>query len=132
TVLDGAHNGVLTVRTASVRGDSARYRGQPRRDAILTARFGAGEDALLLMAVASGARAAEGAHLAARDACRWMAASVGRSHEPLRVEPALAARIAGRCSGGDGPPGLAAFLHDVQTRVKGYADDRTAVAVWDA
>ncbi|MGJ3561462.1 hypothetical protein ACR6C2_37265 [Streptomyces sp. INA 01156] len=30
------------------------------------------------------------------------------------------------------PPGLAAFLTDAQARVKGYADDRTAAAVWEA
>lgn len=30
------------------------------------------------------------------------------------------------------PPGLAAFLADTQVRVKGYADDRTVAAVWEA
>ncbi|MDJ0340735.1 protein phosphatase 2C domain-containing protein [Streptomyces sp. H10-C2] len=248
TVLDGAHYGVLTLRTVSVRGDSARYRGQPRRDALLTARFGAGDDGLLLLAVASGARAADDAHRAAQDACRWIAGAVGRSQlrlsedirsarrgslksglhrltdrcygrlrargedlgleegeytaslrclllpvdpscrirlffgvgdgglfrirdgswqdldplrkpsepeerfrfrasvahpgdalllcsagfaEPLRGEPALAARLAHRWGSGE-PPGLTAFLAESQTRVKGYADDRTAVGVWDA
>jgi hypothetical protein len=250
TVLDGARYGVLTLRAASVRGDSARYRGEPRRDALLTARFGSGDDALLLLAVATGARAADEAHRAARDACRWIAAAVGRSHvrlsediraarrgslksglhrltdrcygrlrargdelgfapaeysaalqclllpvdpacrirvffgvgdgglfrirggewqdldqppgkdgredeggtfrfrssvaqpgdtlllcstglaEPLRGEPALAARLRDQWGTGE-PPGLAAFLGDAQTRVKGYADDRTALAVWD-
>ncbi|MFD9219469.1 protein phosphatase 2C domain-containing protein [Streptomyces sp. NPDC060064] len=83
TVLDGAHYGTYTLRAASVRGDSARYRGEPRRDALLTARFGSGEAALVLVAVASGARAAEGAHLAAADACRWIGGAVGRSHARL-------------------------------------------------
>ena len=50
--------------------------------------------------------------------------------EPLRGEPALALRLAARW--GEGPPGMAAYLADTQTRVKGYADDRTAVTVWDA
>lgn len=248
TVLDGAQYGVLTLRTASVRGDSARYRGQPRRDALLTARFGTGDDGLLLLAVASGARAAEDAPRAAQDACRWIAGAVGRSQqrlsediraarrgslksglhrltdrcygrlrargedlgldegeytaslrclllpvdpscrirlffgvgdgglfrirdggwqdldpvgkpaepgerfrfrasvahpgdalllcsgglaEPLRGEPALAARLAHQWGSGR-PPGLTAFLAEAQTRVKGYADDRTAVGVWDA
>jgi hypothetical protein len=251
TVLDGARYGRLTVRTASVRGDSARYRGEPRRDALLAARFGAGDDALLLLALASGPRAAEAAHRAAGDAVHWIAGAVGRSHarlaedirasrrgslksglhrltdrcygrlrargedlgldpaeysaalhclllpvdpdcrtrlffgagdgglfrirdgewqdldpgpgeaaefegairfrfrasvarpgdtlllcsgglaEPLRGEPGLAAHLAQRW-GAPEPPGLAAFLRDAQTRVKGYADDRTAVAVWDA
>ncbi|MCX4820109.1 protein phosphatase 2C domain-containing protein [Streptomyces sp. NBC_01142] len=83
TVLDGARYGTYTLRAASVRGDSARYRGEPRRDALLTARFGNGDAALVLVAVASGARAAEAAHLAAADACRWIGGAVGRSHARL-------------------------------------------------
>ncbi|MEU6985938.1 protein phosphatase 2C domain-containing protein [Streptomyces sp. NPDC046324] len=83
TVLDGARYGSYTLRAASQRGDSARYRGEPRRDALLTARFGQEEAALVLVAVASGARAAEAAHLAAADACRWIGEAVGRSHARL-------------------------------------------------
>jgi len=246
TVLDGASYGRLTLRTAAIRGDSARYRGQPRRDALLTARFGSGDDALLLVAMASGARAADDAHRAAQDAVRWIAGAVGRSRarladdlraarrgslksglhrltdrcygrlrargedlgldegtytaslrclllpadpecrvrlffgvgegglfrirdgawqdldlapdetaapfrfratlaqpgdallmcsaglaEPVRGEPELAAHLAARWGGGR-IPGLAAYLSDAQTRVKGYADDRTAVTVWDS
>ncbi|MGA5314078.1 protein phosphatase 2C domain-containing protein [Streptomyces pseudogriseolus] len=83
TVLDGARYGACTLRAVSVRGDSARYRGEPRRDALLTARFGAGERALVLVAMATGVRTAPGAHLAAAEACRWIGAAVGRSHERL-------------------------------------------------
>ncbi|WP_374286421.1 protein phosphatase 2C domain-containing protein, partial [Streptomyces sp. UNOB3_S3] len=83
TVLDGARYGAMTLRAGSLRGDSARYRGEPRRDALLTARFGAGDDALLLVAMASGARAAEGAHRAARELCAWLGGAVGRSHARL-------------------------------------------------
>ncbi|MFB6876584.1 protein phosphatase 2C domain-containing protein [Streptomyces sp. NPDC056323] len=83
TVLDGARYGTYTLRAASVRGDSARFRGEPRRDALLTARFGTDERALVLVAVATGARATESAHLAADDACRWIGAAVGRSHVRL-------------------------------------------------
>ncbi|MCH0541548.1 protein phosphatase 2C domain-containing protein [Streptomyces sp. MUM 203J] len=83
TVLDGARYGTFTLRAASVRGDSARYRGEPRRDVLLTARFGTGDGALLMAAVATGTRAAEGSHLAARDACRWIGEAVGRSHARL-------------------------------------------------
>ncbi|MFB8348143.1 protein phosphatase 2C domain-containing protein [Streptomyces niveus] len=79
TVLDGARYGTYTLRAASMRGDSARYRGEPRRDALLTARFGVGASALVLVAVATGARATEGAHLSAADACRWIGGAVGRS-----------------------------------------------------
>ncbi|WP_189601421.1 protein phosphatase 2C domain-containing protein [Streptomyces lateritius] len=83
TVLDGARYGACTVRAASLRGDSARYRGEPRRDTLLTARFGQDEAALVLVAVATGARASEGAHLAAAEACRWIGDAVGRSHARL-------------------------------------------------
>jgi serine/threonine protein phosphatase PrpC len=51
--------------------------------------------------------------------------------DPLRGEPELAAHLLRRWSG-SGPPGLADFLADTQVRVKGYADDRTAAAVWEA
>ncbi|MBV2355739.1 protein phosphatase 2C domain-containing protein, partial [Streptomyces sp. J2-1] len=91
TVLDGARYGACTVRAVSMRGDSARYRGESRRDALLTARFGTGEAALVLVAVATGARGTPGAHLAAAEACRLIAAAVGRSHGRL-VEDLAAAR----------------------------------------
>jgi hypothetical protein len=248
TVLDGAHYGRLTVRAASGRGDSARYRGAPRADAVLTARFGTGDDALLFIAVAGGARAAEDAPRAARDACHALGSAVGRNlsrlaedirsgqhgalksglrrltaraygkpqadgelpaqagefvvslrclllpvdpdcrtrvsfglgpgglfrlragewqdldpdaegeeagtrfrfrasvaqcgdtlllcsaglAEPLRETPELSEHLARRWGRADQPPGLAAFLADTATRVKGYADDRTAVAVWES
>ncbi|MFF5496814.1 protein phosphatase 2C domain-containing protein [Streptomyces aquilus] len=287
TVLDGAQYGSCTLRAASVRGDSARFRGEPRRDSLLTARFGTGDHALVLVAMATGARATPGAHRAAAEACHWIGRAVGRSHarlaediragrrgdlksglhrltdrslgklrasaaeqgidpeeysatlrclllpadtdcrtrvffgvgagglfrlrdgewqdieprvtdatgepvvgfgslpaetpegdrltmdlgiptppspyepapepprepfrfrasvarpgdtllmcsgglaEPLRGEPELSAYLTGRWSGPT-PPGLAAFLADTQVRVKGYADDRTAAAVWEA
>ncbi len=51
--------------------------------------------------------------------------------DPLRGEPELAAHLTGRWSALE-PPGLAEFLADAQVRVKGYADDRTAAAVWEA
>ncbi|MEV5612453.1 protein phosphatase 2C domain-containing protein [Streptomyces sp. NPDC052225] len=289
TVLDGARYGTSTLRAASVRGDSARFRGEPRRDSLLTARFGSGADALVLVAMATGARATPGAHRAAAEACGWIGRAVGLSYarlaediragrrgdlksglhrltdrslgklragaaeqgldpeeyaatlrcllvpadpkcrtrvffgvgggglfrlrdgewqdiepsaaeqsgapvvgygslpeaemtpegdrltmdlgittppspyepapqpvrdpfrfrasvarpgdtlllctaglaEPLRGEPELSSHLAARWAAGD-PPGLAAFLADTQVRVKGYADDRTAAAVWEA
>ncbi|MFF2010910.1 protein phosphatase 2C domain-containing protein [Streptomyces sp. NPDC058195] len=83
TALDGARYGTYTLRAASVRGDAARFRGEPRRDALLTARFGDDEEALVLVAVATGARTTGPAHLAAADACRWIGAAVARSHARL-------------------------------------------------
>ncbi|MEU9734425.1 protein phosphatase 2C domain-containing protein [Streptomyces sp. NPDC048002] len=83
TVLDGAHYGACTLRAASVRGDSARYRGEPRRDSLLTARFGTGDLALVLVAMATGARATPGAHRAAAEVCHWIGRAVGRSQARL-------------------------------------------------
>ncbi|MFF3349780.1 PP2C family serine/threonine-protein phosphatase [Streptomyces sp. NPDC002779] len=91
TVLDGAQYGTCTLRAASVRGDSARYRGEPRRDSLLTARFGTGDTALVLVAMATGARATPGAHRAAAEACHWIGRAVGRSHARL-AEDIRAAR----------------------------------------
>ncbi|WP_408996832.1 protein phosphatase 2C domain-containing protein [Streptomyces ipomoeae] len=91
TVLDGARYGACTLRAVSLRGDSARYRGEPRRDSLLTARFGAGEQALVLVAMATGVRATPGAHRAAAEACRWIGRAIGRSHARL-VEDIRAAR----------------------------------------
>ncbi len=81
TVLDGARYGTMTLRAVSVRGDSARYRGDARGDRLLTVRFGEGSDALLLVALASPALGDDPA--AAEDACRQLAAAVGRSRAEL-------------------------------------------------
>ncbi|MBW8737979.1 MAG: protein phosphatase 2C domain-containing protein [Streptomyces turgidiscabies] len=91
TVLDGAHYGSSTLRAVSLRGDSARFRGEPRRDSLLTARFGSGDHALVLIAMATGARATPGAHRAAAEACQWIGRAVGRSHVRL-AEDLRAAR----------------------------------------
>ncbi|WP_367045964.1 protein phosphatase 2C domain-containing protein [Streptomyces sp. Je 1-332] len=92
TVLDGARYGNSTLRAVSVRGDSARYRGEPRRDSLLTARFGTGERALVLVAMATGARATPGAHRAAAEACAWIGRAVGRSHQRLSEDIRAARR----------------------------------------
>lgn len=92
TVLDGARYGTSTLRAVSVRGDSARYRGEPRRDALLTARFGTGDGALILVAMATGARATPGAHRAAAEACAWIGRAVGRSHQRLSEDIRAARR----------------------------------------
>ncbi|MFE6164740.1 protein phosphatase 2C domain-containing protein [Streptomyces sp. NPDC056486] len=92
TVLDGARYGTSTLRAVSVRGDSARYRGEPRRDSLLTARFGTGDSALVLVAMATGARATPGAHRAAAEACAWIGRAVGRSHQRLSEDIRAARR----------------------------------------
>ncbi|NYV77717.1 protein phosphatase 2C domain-containing protein, partial [Streptomyces sp. UH6] len=66
----------------------------------------------------------------ARPGDRLLMSAAGLA-EPLEDEPALLTHLARRWAAPE-PPGLAGFLADVQVRVKGYADDRTAVAVWEA
>ncbi|WP_329232039.1 protein phosphatase 2C domain-containing protein [Streptomyces canus] len=92
TVLDGARYGACTLRAVSARGDSARFRGEPRRDSLLTARFGTGDQALILVAMATGARATPGAHRAAAEACHWIGRAVGRSHARLAQDIGSARR----------------------------------------
>lgn len=83
TVLDGARYGSYTLRAASVRGDSARHRGEPRADVLLTARFGEGTDALLLVAIATGTPGSGSAQRAAAEACHWIGGAVGHNHRRL-------------------------------------------------
>ncbi len=100
TELDGAGYGPLTLRAASLRGEAARRRAEPRGDALLTARFGAGQHALILVAVATaaggdgGAYAYAGHHRAARDVCRWIGGAVGRSYPRLAED----VRTGDRCA----------------------------------
>ncbi|MFJ5937951.1 protein phosphatase 2C domain-containing protein [Streptomyces sp. NPDC093071] len=70
-VLDGAAFGALTVRAASVRGDSHRYTGEPRQDSVIMALLGeeAGGE-LLMLAVADGVGSQRLSHVGAYKACR--------------------------------------------------------------
>ncbi|MGW3667532.1 protein phosphatase 2C domain-containing protein [Streptomyces sp. NPDC005141] len=73
-VVDGAGYGALTVRAASVRGDSHRYQGEPRQDSLAVVRLGApGADGLLLLAVADGVGSAARSHVGSQEACRLAA-----------------------------------------------------------
>ncbi|MER5474086.1 protein phosphatase 2C domain-containing protein [Streptomyces sp. NPDC002685] len=73
-VVDGAGYGALTVRAASVRGDSHRYQGEPRQDSLAVVRLGApGADGLLLLAVADGVGSAARSHTGSQEACRLAA-----------------------------------------------------------
>ncbi|WP_406372387.1 protein phosphatase 2C domain-containing protein [Streptomyces sp. NBC_00647] len=73
-VVDGAGYGALTVRAASVRGDSHRYQGEPRQDSLAVVRLGApGAEGLLLLAVADGVGSAARSHVGSQEACRLAA-----------------------------------------------------------
>lgn len=83
TELDGAQYGTVTLRAAALRGDSARQRAASRQEALLTARFGDGAQALLLMVIAAPAAASAGTHEAARELSQAIGTAVGRSHARL-------------------------------------------------
>ncbi|RKE18502.1 protein phosphatase 2C domain-containing protein [Streptomyces sp. TLI_171] len=94
TAIDGAQFAATTLRAVSIRGDSARYRGEPRRDALLTVRFGDAEDALVLTVLAAPARRANAqwGSAAAADATRQLAAAIGRSRAELAADLRTGAR----------------------------------------
>lgn len=86
TVLEGGRLGALTLRAAAQRGEEARRRGEPRGEALLTARFGSGDGALLLIVVAvpeTGSDAGVSGVRAAQGACRRLAEAVGREQAAL-------------------------------------------------
>ncbi|MEV4946691.1 protein phosphatase 2C domain-containing protein [Streptomyces sp. NPDC053755] len=83
-VLDGAAHGPLTVRAASVRGDSHRYLGEPRQDALGVSLLGEpGAAELLMLAVADGVGSARLSHVGSNHACRWAAWILARYAEEL-------------------------------------------------
>ncbi|WP_051830960.1 MULTISPECIES: protein phosphatase 2C domain-containing protein [Streptomyces] len=95
TVLEGAQYGPSVLRAASVRGDSARYRGESRRDSLLVTRFGDGPDGLLLAVLGGLDRTggaeedtvtAEAVATGAGEACRQLAAAIGRSRAGLAAD----------------------------------------------
>ncbi|MFG2694439.1 hypothetical protein [Kitasatospora sp. NPDC048407] len=94
TAIDGAQFAATTLRAVSIRGDSARYRGEPRRDALLTVRFGEAEDGLVLTVLAGPARraAAASGSAAAADAARQLAVAIGRSRAELAADLRAGAR----------------------------------------
>ncbi|MFJ9460753.1 hypothetical protein ACIRST_37485 [Kitasatospora sp. NPDC101447] len=95
TVLEGAQYGPSVLRAASVRGDSARYRGEARRDCLVVTRFGDGPDGLLLAVLGGFDRTggaeddtvtAEAVATATGEACRQLAAAIGRSRVGLAAD----------------------------------------------
>ncbi|MEU9200139.1 protein phosphatase 2C domain-containing protein [Streptomyces sp. NPDC048332] len=78
-VVDGAAYGPLVVRAASVRGDSHRYLGEPRQDALCVTRIGSPDSGeLLLLAVADGVGSAARSHVGSNEVCRQAAVYLDR------------------------------------------------------
>ncbi|MEV6198109.1 protein phosphatase 2C domain-containing protein [Streptomyces sp. NPDC051920] len=106
-VVDGAGYGTLTVRAASVRGDSHRYQGEPRQDSLAVVRLGApGPDGLLLLAVADGVGSAPRSHVGSQEACRLAAMELD----------AVSADLAEAVRAGD-RPGFAALVDTAVGRI---------------
>ncbi|MDH6226800.1 protein phosphatase 2C domain-containing protein [Streptomyces sp. MJP52] len=87
TVIDGVTLPGLTVWGASLRGDSHRWEGTCRQDAMVMARIGAGDEELLVLAVADGVGSSKRSHLASHDAgqavIRTLAAGAQELHRLL-------------------------------------------------
>ncbi|MFE1906460.1 protein phosphatase 2C domain-containing protein [Streptomyces gardneri] len=92
-VLDGAAYPPLTVRAASVRGDSHRYHGEPRQDSLGVSLLGEpGPGELLMLAVADGVGSASLSHVGSSSVCRWAAWAF--AHHAQELYEALAAGAA--------------------------------------
>ncbi|WP_432055317.1 protein phosphatase 2C domain-containing protein [Streptomyces sp. bgisy022] len=92
-LLDGAQVGRLTVRAASLRGDSHNWEGSCRQDAMTVARIGPPEAELLLLAVADGVGSAPRSHIGSYRVTRQAAVHLDR--EAASIHASLSARDEG-------------------------------------
>ncbi|CAL9640430.1 hypothetical protein SUDANB176_06331 [Streptomyces sp. enrichment culture] len=89
-LLDGGEFGRLTVRAASVRGDSHNWEGSCRQDAMVVTRIGPPEAEMLLLAVADGVGSAPYSHVGSYRLSRLAAVQFDQEAESLYA--ALCAR----------------------------------------
>ncbi|MFF9063284.1 protein phosphatase 2C domain-containing protein [Streptomyces sp. NPDC014882] len=82
-MLDGGEFGRLTVRAASVRGDSHNWEGSCRQDAMVVTRIGPPEAEILLLAVADGVGSARYSHMGSHQFSRLAAVRLDREAENL-------------------------------------------------
>jgi serine/threonine protein phosphatase PrpC len=92
-LLDGISAGRLTVRGASVRGDSHNWEGSCRQDSMTLTRIGPPEAEMLLLAVADGVGSAPYSHIGSYRASRVAACHLDREAESIHA--ALTARDEG-------------------------------------
>ncbi|WP_240661099.1 MULTISPECIES: protein phosphatase 2C domain-containing protein [unclassified Streptomyces] len=92
-LLDGAQVGRLTVRAASIRGDSHNWEGSCRQDSMTVTRVGPPEAELLLLAVADGVGSAARSHEGSYHVTHRAALHLDREAE--NIHAALTARDEG-------------------------------------
>ncbi len=96
-LLDGAEVGRLTIRAASVRGDSHNWEGSCRQDAMTVTRIGPPEAEMLLLAVADGVGSAALSHIGSYRATRQTAEVLDQEAESVYL--ALCAQNEGELCG---------------------------------
>ncbi|MGW4563037.1 protein phosphatase 2C domain-containing protein [Streptomyces sp. NPDC004561] len=83
--VDGAQVGLITVRAASVRGDSHNWEGSCRQDAMTVVRIGPPQAELLLLAVADGVGSAKASHVGSFRITRQAAIHLDREAESIHA-----------------------------------------------
>jgi serine/threonine protein phosphatase PrpC len=126
-LLDGAEVGRLTVRAASVRGDSHNWEGTCRQDAMTVTRIGPPEAEMLLLAVADGVGSAPKSHVGSDQFTRL--AAVYLDSEAEGIYAAMCAQdeselrgIANKAVGRTVENARAAWGRDAQRAGRPYAD----------
>ncbi|MEU1176878.1 protein phosphatase 2C domain-containing protein [Streptomyces sp. NPDC005820] len=133
-LLDGAHIGRLTVRAASVRGDSHNWEGSCRQDAMTVTRIGPPEAEMLLLAVADGVGSAVYSHVGSYELSRRAAVFLDREAESIHA--AVCARdenelrvLATKAVAGAAAELRAAWAQAAQHRPRPYADQDYATTL---
>ncbi|ROP46644.1 serine/threonine protein phosphatase PrpC [Streptomyces sp. PanSC9] len=96
-LLDGARVGRVTVRAASVRGDSHNWEGTCRQDAMTVTRIGPPDAEMLLLAVADGLGSAKSSHFGSYRMTRQAAIKLDQEAESIFA--ALSAQDEGELRG---------------------------------
>lgn len=84
-ILDGCTEGHLTVRAASVRGDSHNWEGSCRQDSMLVTRIGPPHAEMLLLAVADGVGSAVYSHSGSYVLSRMTATYLNQDAESIHA-----------------------------------------------
>ncbi|MBD9703190.1 protein phosphatase 2C domain-containing protein [Streptomyces sp. ID01-12c] len=133
-LLDGAQIGRLTVRAASVRGDSHNWEGSCRQDAMAVTRIGPPEAELLLLAVADGVGSALHSHVGSYQFSRLTAVYLDREAESIHA--ALCARdgeelrvLATKAVAGAAAELRSAWARTAQHQPRPYADQDYATTL---